>query len=300
MNLDQFIAKYNGQGKDYDGVYGNQCVDLIKFYLKDMFGLFPGAWGNAVDYFTRPNPAILTRFNVITNRPTDLSQVPSRGDIMVWSGNTPGSGGAGHIAIYDGKVSPGVFRSLDQNWGGMYVHFVNHNYTNVIGWLHPKSVAPPAQGDEMIATKEEAMVIYQMLRPNGGGSSAEISGTVGRRTYKNFLNDARVEMDLRNASLRNQSTQLATISSKLNELNQTVTNITKERNDLAISGTTTKAELNALLIKEQAGLAKISSLTSELETAHDTITDLNKPVDEKTVVTNVLLRFWNSLFNKKG
>lgn len=47
----EFIKKYNGKAKDYDGVAGVQCVDLIKYYLKEVFGLNPGAWGDAHCYY---------------------------------------------------------------------------------------------------------------------------------------------------------------------------------------------------------------------------------------------------------
>ena len=44
MTFDQFISKHLGKAMDYDGVSGVQCVDLIKYYLDEVFGIKPGAW----------------------------------------------------------------------------------------------------------------------------------------------------------------------------------------------------------------------------------------------------------------
>ena len=39
MTFDQFISKHLGKAMDYDGVSGVQCVDLIKYYLDEVFGI---------------------------------------------------------------------------------------------------------------------------------------------------------------------------------------------------------------------------------------------------------------------
>lgn len=143
MNLQTFVTKWTGKSIDYDGVYGAQCVDLIKQYLKDEYGLAPGSWGDAYKYFTNTAPAILAKFDRVTNNPADKNQVPKAGDIIVWSSATPGSNGAGHVAIYLELIPGAGFYSLDQNWGGKTVMRVKHSWTNVIGWLTPKGVDMP-------------------------------------------------------------------------------------------------------------------------------------------------------------
>ena len=37
--VNSFVSKYNGVYLDYDGVYGAQCVDLIKVWLSHEFEL---------------------------------------------------------------------------------------------------------------------------------------------------------------------------------------------------------------------------------------------------------------------
>ena len=39
MNITQFFLKYNGKYLDEDGVYGAQCVDVIKAYFKEVLGI---------------------------------------------------------------------------------------------------------------------------------------------------------------------------------------------------------------------------------------------------------------------
>lgn len=139
MTYAEFVNRYNGQSIDYDGVYGAQCVDLAKFYLRDVYGISPGAWGDAHAYWNSTNPAILAKFDKVANGATN---VPKQGDILVYSQNTPGSGGAGHIEIFDRKTGPGKYVSFSQNWGGAYAHMVEHtdNYKYVLGWLTPKQL----------------------------------------------------------------------------------------------------------------------------------------------------------------
>lgn len=139
MNYDGFIKKYLGKAIDWDGLYGPQCVDEVAQYCKDNGK--PVAYANAKDWAN--HPALRGAFTWVVNKPTDYKQVPKRGDIIVWSGSLPGSGGYGHIAIFDKVVRAGVFQSLDQNWGGQYVHFVpNHTWDYVLGWWTPKAVTP--------------------------------------------------------------------------------------------------------------------------------------------------------------
>lgn len=139
MNYDQFIANYLGKAIDWDGVYGAQCVDLVAQYCADNGK--PVAYANAADWWR--HPALVNDFDFIDNNPNDPNQLPNRGDIVVFNGNQPGSGGYGHIDIYDMRTGSATWQGLDQNWGGQYVKFVpNHVWTYVIGWIRPKT--PPA------------------------------------------------------------------------------------------------------------------------------------------------------------
>lgn len=136
MTFNEFYQGVNGKSLDYDGLYGYQCVDLVKVYLDWCFNIKPGAWGNAKDYWKALNrTGMADNFYQVPNT-RDL--VVERGDIVVWgamSGNP-----YGHVAIgLSGDINH--FTSLDQNWGSNYVREVYHNYDGVLGVLRIKDKA---------------------------------------------------------------------------------------------------------------------------------------------------------------
>lgn len=135
---DEFIKKHSGKAVDYDGVAGVQCVDLIKCYLNEVFGIKPGAWGDAHDYFDNfhARSELTKNFTRIANTP---SFVPQKGDICVWKSSLS-SGGWGHIAIATGEGDTTYFYSYDQNWTGNHDKCtkIKHNYNHFAGVLRPK------------------------------------------------------------------------------------------------------------------------------------------------------------------
>lgn len=134
MNYQEFINEYNGKSFDYDRVAGVQCVDLAKMYLDKVFGIKPGSWGNAKDYFENfNNLSLKNSFTRIANTP---SFVPKKGDIVVWG---TGVGKYGHIAIATGEGNTHQFYSYDLNWGSKNVHKVLHNYKGFLGVLRPNA-----------------------------------------------------------------------------------------------------------------------------------------------------------------
>lgn len=79
----KWVKSRVGQSIDYDGVYGAQCVDLIKAYY-NYLGVSP-VTGNGVDYTK----------NVLPNGWLRIQGVkPQKGDILVYTGDY------GHVAIY--------------------------------------------------------------------------------------------------------------------------------------------------------------------------------------------------------
>ena len=150
MNYNEFINEYNGKSFDYDGKSGVQCVDLIKMYLNKVFGLTPGAWGNAKDYYENYNNNSVLKAN-FTRIANTASFVPQKGDIAVWGaglGNT-----YGHVAIATGEGNTSEFYSYDLNWNGKTVHKVQHTYKGFLGVLRPK--------DQNKIGGEEEMKVYQ-------------------------------------------------------------------------------------------------------------------------------------------
>lgn len=137
-SFDSFIKAHIGKAMDYDGVAGCQCVDLIKYYLDEVFDIKPGAWGDAHAYYnewTTYTDKLQKNFTRIANTP---DFVPKKGDIMVW-GKTL-NGNWGHVALCDGVGDTTYFYSYDNNWTGNHdaVTRIKHNYSHVLGVLRPK------------------------------------------------------------------------------------------------------------------------------------------------------------------
>lgn len=157
----EFKDNVIGKSLDYDGLYGYQCVDLVKVYLDWCFGIKPGAWGNAKDYWNNLNrPGMAEHFYRVQNTPDLIVQ---KGDIVVW-GAMPGNP-YGHIAIGLGEGDVNGFQSLDQNWGTSYVKQVGHNFNNVLGVLrlkNPQEIEPPVV--EMFTPEPEVVKYNNEIR----------------------------------------------------------------------------------------------------------------------------------------
>lgn len=143
MTFTQFRDKYNGQPVDFDGIYPNQCMDLMHEYVYEVLGIkdakvlaAPAAYQAYTDNYPQ-------YFEKIDNTPDN---VPQNGDIMFWG---TGIGPYGHVAVFvDGDTNS--FNSFDANWPtGSLCHIQHHSYNGVLGWLRPKTkepTLPPLQG----------------------------------------------------------------------------------------------------------------------------------------------------------
>lgn len=165
--IKKFFSKYDGKKIDFDGAYGAQCVDLYRQYCKEVFKIpqSPPVRG-AADIW---NTYLKEHFERIPNTPTG---VPKLGDIVIW--NEKSGGGYGHVSIFsDGGVNR--FRSFDQNWPtGSACHFQGHYYTNVLGWLRPKTSVYNGDVESLQWLKQMyAEVGIDLNRPEG-----EIRGRV--------------------------------------------------------------------------------------------------------------------------
>ena len=110
-----YIKSQVGKSLDYDGVYGSQCVDLIKYYYQKL-GVSPVA-GNGKDYVWNRLPNGFTRIKGCRN--------PQPGDILVYT-----NGKYGHVAIY---VSDN--ESYHQNYNNVQrVQKVTKKYNSISGY----------------------------------------------------------------------------------------------------------------------------------------------------------------------
>lgn len=131
LTLPEFIVKYTNKPVDTDGIYPNQCMDLMHLYKYEVLGLInpsllaaPSAYLSFQNYKTGPFKKI---YNASTN-------VPKPGDIVYFGTKV---GLHGHVCIFiEGDVNK--FRSFDSNWPvGSLPRIVEHNYNGALGWLRP-------------------------------------------------------------------------------------------------------------------------------------------------------------------
>lgn len=194
-----------GKALDYDGIYGAQCVDFFNYYYRHVTGVNPYSHGYGVpgakDLLGVNSPAV----TIVRNNPNDPNQLPEPGDVLIYGGSMPGTGGYGHVAVV---ASADARTYYEQNYGGMWVRKNTRNWNgHEIGWikLNALSAATAAQGDKPMNKEEEADAYRRML-----GREMEHGGS-GRTGYK-FIVDGTPEL---NARIRVRDDAIASLKSQL-------------------------------------------------------------------------------------
>lgn len=135
MQFNEFLAKYNGKYVDWDGVYGPQCVDLMRQYILEVLALPNDSVKPVVgakDVYNKFDNIVDNNF--FEKIPNTLVAIPEEGDIVLWGNST-----YGHVAICIEGAGQNTFRSFDQNYPtGSPCHVQEHNYTSVLGWIRAK------------------------------------------------------------------------------------------------------------------------------------------------------------------
>ncbi len=122
-----------GKGIDFDGYYGNQCVDLAKAYYSYLGQSQP--YGNGSGYTSNSLPKGWSRLK---------NASPKKGDVLVYTG---GYNGYGHVAIYESDYS-----TYHQNWNShSYVERVTYKY-NASSSIHYWGVIRPDFAPEKTST----------------------------------------------------------------------------------------------------------------------------------------------------
>ena len=139
MTMDAWVKKYIGKAVDYDGVYGVQCVDLVKSFIKNVLGITPQSIGNAIEYYRKRNTSVYLKKN-FTWYSYKRGFVPHRGDICVFTSKS----GNGHVSIATGEGNDEYFYSFDENYPrGKHEPMtkIKHTYNSLLGVLRPKNQA---------------------------------------------------------------------------------------------------------------------------------------------------------------
>lgn len=153
----------------------------------------------------------------------------------------------------------------------------------------------PTQGDEMITTSERAQWLYRMLRPNGGASQTELDLTINRRTFAEFVDNAKAEITQRDAALSRQAEAVQNAQNEAQNLRSTITQIEQVNELNAVNKDQRLAELGG----------QLNATTNDLQKALLEVERLNNIVcrtpdtTSQTPVTFSLLTKLLSIFVSK-
>lgn len=264
MTIDEFVRKYDGKGIDYDGSFGNQCVDLYRQYVKEclMFPQSPPVPG-AKDIWDTYLPDYFRR---IENTPTGI---PEKGDIVIFS-----TGTYGHVSVFvEGNTTR--FTSFDQNYpSGSLCHLQGHTYSAVIGWLTPlhKAMDMPEWFKTLLLEK---------------GLSLDREGE-----FRSFWEKALKYDD----DVKSLQEQIKSISEALADRALEVSVLTEKNQKLSDQ----KAEVDRLLntLREDKNTLSLDKARLEIQVNNltSTVTELQKQVDALKGSKPLMGYSWNERF----
>lgn len=270
MTLQSFIDKYNGKILDFDGAYGGQCMDLYRGYVKEVLNYpqSPAVRGanNVWDTY------LPDYYNRTENTP---SGVPAEGDIIIWGDSV---GTYGHIAIYVSGTSRS-FTSFDQNWPvGAKCALVNHKYTGVLGWLHPKV---------------ETVSLLDLLKSEGIDTEGELREVLGHHKDFPLLQLDKENADKRITDLETRNRELDNLIDELNNILSASKTAEKQlRQDYDTLFNTLLNKLNPLTGADEAAIYgeierliraedDLEDAKKSIQVAHEQITALEKQLKDK-------------------
>ena len=249
-SLEQFLSDYLGKSKGYpDGQYVGECLSIVKLYIKECFGINPPPSGtnSAYGYWSNFPSPLGTVFEKIENNP-DL--IPQKGWIAIWQ--PWASNQWGHISIVADGSTKSLCKNWAQNWTSRTFQLESNRYTNIIGFLKPKSII-----NDMTDEQKKVLDKIESYKVSANHSSLEgaIDTLIGNVTelrnatesIENFkkdietlkaniktLNSKYSELEakfIENQKLANDyQTQLTTANEEINKLNEMISNITEEKN----------------------------------------------------------------------
>lgn len=149
-SIEEWLDSAVGVGMDPDGAYGYQCVDLVDQYGQDIFGVrWPICVGGVQGANQLLDVAPDEYWIRIDNDESQPNQIPLRGDVVVFGGDS--SNPYGHTAVVlsaDTVWLHVVQQNGNTNWlpaGLDTLKYTQFGTGTVIGWLRPRNekVLPP-------------------------------------------------------------------------------------------------------------------------------------------------------------
>ena len=242
ISLDEFIEKYKGKSVGYpnDNYFKGECLSLVKWYIKEVFGIDPPASGcNGARCYWSIFPSPLDSiFEKVPNRP-DL--VPKRGWVAVWDGSV--GGGAGHIAIVaDDKATKSTFNSFDSNWGSKTAQIVTHNYNNVYGFLVPKgnNMSDMYNGYDLSNRESMKVAVDVLVRVQKGEfvEKSKLDELVKIKTAElsSKISDYEKQIKILNTQIETLKKDIASLNDELEKCSQEVPGQEDLEKDYEITG----------------------------------------------------------------
>jgi predicted RNase H-like nuclease (RuvC/YqgF family) len=291
MNLDEFKNKWLGKPADFDGAYGNQCVDLYRFYVHEVLGFpqSPGV-GGAAEIWDSADPKY---YDFITNNPKDTDQFPTPGDIVIW--NRKMGSGAGHVAIVLGGTTGSTLHVLetDGTTGTGLVQEKLRPYTNVIGWLHPKESMgtinlETTKFEELVKKSTQWDKTVNYLKPGSDPTFTSfedlqtiVAGLKSRATdSENKLTQCQAELKNREEQVSRLKEEIAAGESMRIDLQNQLNNTSKKVDEMmgVYEGKLTdlKGQVNTLASEKGELNKTIAQLELEIKRLNDRINELIK------------------------
>lgn len=245
MTTEQFVNKYNGKGINFDGAYGNQCIDLAAQFVQEVWG--HSGWdiakGAAYQVWTEFDSLPASKYaHRVPNTPTG---VPPEGALMVWG---TGIGQYGHISVVRGGSNTSVFQSFDQNWNyHQYCEPIVHNYNAVLGWIVLNEVAKPQEVDMIDANGVKDLYRVFLGREASQGEANSWANIPWTQAFYGIKDSAEGKA----YAAKEAATVVA------------VSELTKQVNDLKQNPS--KADLQAALDKLKVESDKVQSLQAQLD-----------------------------------
>lgn len=153
MILQEFVENNIGRGRDFDGAYGVQCVDLVQYYNREVVG---GArfWGNAKDIINQDGGGAYT---IIKNVLGDVNQFPKAGSIAVFGPSY--GGGVGHVGLVTSADGNTLTLLQCNDPLGSMPHMTTYGYRGLLGWLEPKNLDQIAPAAMHVGTRKVKVLV---------------------------------------------------------------------------------------------------------------------------------------------
>jgi hypothetical protein len=234
MTLDEFVKKNKGEKLDFDDAFGAQCMDLYRFYVRDVLVLpqsppvigAKNVWDTYLkQYYTRVR--------------NTLSAIPEKGDIVIWGERY---GKFGHIAvILEADLRKFIAFSQNDPLGKPCI-IKEYRYDRILGWLHPKAEA-------IVKITDQTKI------PIGGDW-----GQMEVQAIRSSLNDQKRDIENLQGSIKSLTDTLNEQKKNFKEFNKKLTTARQRIQTLSEDREKLKEKIEKMKIKEPVFDSSVAKL----------------------------------------